>query len=256
MSNNYSLDEINNLMQSIETSYKSQNKMVNNNQKSNEYKTRDDINNGISKFVNFKDQYVHKNNNSMSYIQSSNNFKEHINNNNMQNNKKTEKDTFKQDLRQNINEGMDRFIFGNPSVNLPPMVKVNEDDIYNHGLGSISTEKSKNLYKTEANERLNHYSPLSCSSNIPINLINNSPKNIDSTFVYSPRDMMNNKLNRLTPLSCTTTLKNPSKDNKNIRNSTTEEKKDLQSINNFNYNDVNNNCNNIYTQNRPVITKY
>ena len=148
----------------------------------------------------------------MNYIQSANNFQS----TNTKNNNNQKQNAFKQDLRQNINDGMDRFIFGNPAINLPPMVKVNEEDIYNRGFSSISTE-SKNLYKNEANERLNYYSPLSCSSNLPINLIKNSPKNVDTNYISSPRDMMNNKLNQLTPLSCTTTLKNPSKDNKNIK---------------------------------------
>ena len=81
------------------------------------------------------------------------------NNNNNQNNENRE------DLRENMNNRMDNFIFDNPGNKLPSLVEIHQNNLEkNQNIGynykPVIQERSKSLYKSQTNNRLENYSPL------------------------------------------------------------------------------------------------
>ena len=273
-----SINDINNLMNQINLDYNSHNTQTINTNKQNintqntntpnnntnqQTESRNQINNKLNEYLNSKEKYIHN-----EHQNNNNNLTNNNNNNNNNNNIKyngyqqslTDNNMFKKDLRNNMNNRLDSFLFENPGEKLPALTDIQEDNNlnnYNFGLSyrPITQERSKNLYKQETNERLNDYSPLSRSTYFPTSDLSNNTNNFSNHNKKSPRDIMNERLSNITPLSSFISLKNPSKDNKNIASTHNEEKKNIhESKPSYNYNDVNLNCNNVVFQDYPVFT--
>jgi len=143
----------------------------------------------------------------------------------------------------------------------------------------VIQERSKSLYKSQANSRLEHYSPLARSSHFPVK------KHIDvqshlyeqSVNKISKKDLMNDRLNNLPTLSKTITIGkkggssggnggsgggsggglNVSYDNRNLTTTANQERESLEQVSQSgqytmdnsrqlpNFNDINQDCNNV-----------
>lgn len=278
------INDINQLMAQLSSDYNNRSSYLKNNNKNNnksnnnaskifsenetdrrieeEQIHRNEINERINSMRNFKEQYIHTNNQSVNPNISNinNSYYQNSNSNNIYKKENIDKqDTkFKQDLRQNMNNKMDNFIFDNPGSHLPPLVNINEEHRlgdFNFGLDykPIVQERSKLAYKEETNSRLTEYSPLSRSIYMP-----GKPTELshlsNKSLTNSPRDIMNERLSQIPSLSCNVTLKKPNQDNKNSNISADQEKKYF--INPMpNFNDVNQKNENVVFTNLPVFTK-
>jgi hypothetical protein len=258
------VDDINKLMAQLSNDYnkpKNYQQTLNNKDErlQEEQIHRNEINERINSMRNFKDQYIHQNNNIVNPYVSSNHHNELANQNkNEHQNHNQQQSNFKQDLRQNMNNKMDNFIFDNPGSHLPPLIHINEEHKlgdYNFGLDykPLVQERSKLAYKEETNYRLTEYSPLSRSIYMP-----GKPTELshlsNKSLTHSPRDVMNDRLSQIPSLSCNVTLKKPNQDNRNGNISADQEKKYF--INPMpNFNDVNQQNENVVFTNLPVFTK-
>lgn len=300
-SNPEAINNLNNLMDQLNSEYYRNNTLnINNNQLNNnqfnyntqqnknkeslnessinkkiekEIKKQEYINNKYNSYHNSKDKFINDNNNminqninSISSRQSNFNYVNNVSNNSNLADKQTvnKKPEFQKDIRENINNKMDSRLFDNPilynnnQVNNQVNNQLN-NQVNNHTFETFINQtpkvqsRSKQLYKQEANERLNEYSPLSRSAYIPVNYSTNQTNKYKNTM--SPRDIMNQRINQMPLLSCNIPLKKPNSDNKNITSTTNHESKILNELSKINYNDVNKGCNNVVNTNLPVFTK-
>jgi hypothetical protein len=269
--------------------FQSKNQSQSNNQKSfdiqnmnqkngKDYEARNDINERMNKFHRFDNDFVLRNQYQGDTLNANQNTQlnsyQTVNNDN----KTTE------DLRENMNNRMDNFIFDNPGNKLPSLVEIHENNLQrqeNIGFNykPVVQNKSKSLYKNEANSRLENYSPLARSSHFSVN------KNIDiqSNFYQKPvnrlskKDQMNDRLNSLPTLSKTITMgnkggqSNVSYDNRNMNTTIGQESSDLKMVeksrqtnnnprmglskpNMPNFNDINQGCSNVVFNEYPMFS--
>ena len=156
------------------------------------------------------------------------------------------------DIKNAINTRLDNFLFENPGARLPSLNEIQYNNNDNIGLNYKPKvqNRSKSLYKSQANERLIQHSPLSRPAYYPIN----TNMNTNRTKQQTPRDLMNSRLNNLTPLSCNLTLPNQSKDNKNLTASRKQDIDNFNSIPKPNFSDVNPKNSNVVYEDMPVMT--
>ena len=244
-----------------------------------DYEARNDINERMNNFHRFDNDFVLRNQYQGDTLNANQNTQinsyQTVNNND---NKTTE------DLRENMNNRMDNFIFDNPGNKLPSLVEIHENNLQkqeNIGFNykPIVQNRSKSLYKNEANSRLENYSPLARSSYFPVK------KNIDiqSNFYQKPvnklskKDQMNDRLTNLPTLSKTITMgnkggqSNASYDNRNMNTTIDQESRDLKMVeksrqtninprmglakpNMPNFNDINQGCNNVVFNEYPMFS--
>lgn len=244
-----------------------------------DYEARNDINERMNNFHRFDNDFVLRNQYQGDTLNANQNTQlnsyQTVNNND---NKTTE------DLRENMNNRMDNFIFDNPGNKLPSLVEIHENNLQkqeNIGFNykPIVQNRSKSLYKNEANSRLENYSPLARSSHFPVK------KNIDiqSNFYQKPvnklskKDQMNDRLTNLPTLSKTITMgnkggqSNASYDNRNLNTTIDQESRDLKMVeksrqtninprmglakpNMPNFNDINQGCNNVVFNEYPMFS--
>ena len=245
-----------------------------------DYEARNDINERMNNFHRFDNDFVLRNQYQGDTLDANQNTQ--INSyktvNDINNNKTTE------DLRENMNNRMDNFIFDNPGNKLPSLVEIHENNLQkqeNIGFNykPIVQNRSKSLYKNEANSRLENYSPLARSSYFPVK------KNIDiqSNFYQKPinklskKDQMNDRLTNLPTLSKTITMgnkggqSNASYDNRNMNTTIDQESRDLKMVeksrqtninprmglakpNMPNFNDINQGCSNVVFNEYPMFS--
>jgi len=199
-----------------------------------------------------------------------------------------------EDLRANMNSRLDNLIFDNPGNKLPSLVEIHQHNLEkNQNIGynykPVVQERSKSLYKSQANSRLEHYSPLARSSHFPVK------KNIDvqsrlyekSVNKISKKDLMNDRLNNLPTLSKTITIGkkgggsdegsnrgngvggiNVSNDNRNITTTANQERESLEQVSLSGqytmenqrqlpiFNDINKDCNNVVFNEYPMFSNY
>ena len=212
-----------------------------------DYEARNDINERMNNFHRFDNDFMLRN-------QYQGESLSHTNQNSQNNNYQTY-NTKEEDLRENMNNRMDNFIFDNPGNKLPSLVEIHENNLQSNDNIGFNYKpkvqvKSKNIYKNDANSRLENYSPLARSSHFPVK------KNIDvqTNFYQRPvnkiskKDMMNDRLSNLPTLSKTITMGNnksdknidASYDNRNITNTVESEKHNLNMIQNARQNEINN----------------
>lgn len=195
-----------------------------------------------------------------------------------------------EDLRENMNDRMDNFIFDNPGNKLPSLVEIHQNNLEkNQNIGynykPVVQERSKSLYKSQANSRLEHYSPLARSSHFPLK------KHIDvQSHLYeqtvnkiSKKDLMNDRLNNLPTLSKTITIGkkggssggggnggssgiNVSYDNRNLTTTANQERESLEQVSQSGqytmenkrqlpiFNDINQDCNNVVFNEYPMFS--
>ena len=256
-----------------------------------DYEARNDINERMNNFHRFdnnfmlRNQYQGESLSSTNQNSQSNNYTTVNESNNFGSfNENTNNQQTTEDLRENMNNRMDNFIFDNPGNKLPSLVEIHENNLMNQeNIGfnykPIVQNSSKSLYKTEANSRLENYSPLARSSHFPVK------KNIDvqSQFYQKPfnkfskKDQMNDRLSNLPTLSKTITMgnkngqSNASYDNRNMNTTVNQETKNLQMLeksrqqeinprmglskpNMPNYNDINQGCNNVVFNEYPMFS--
>ena len=247
-----------------------------------DYEARNDINERMNNFHRFDNDFVLRNQYQGDTLNANQNTLlnsyQTVNTNNNNDNKTTE------DLRENMNNRMDNFIFDNPGNKLPSLVEIHENNLQrqeNIGFNykPLVQNKSKSLYKNEANSRLENYSPLARSSHFPVK------KNIDiqSNFYQKPvnklskKDQMNDRLTNLPTLSKTITMgnkggqSNASYDNRNLNTTIDQESRDLKMVeksrqtnNNLrmglskpnmpNFNDINQGCSNVVFNEYPMFS--
>jgi hypothetical protein len=195
-----------------------------------------------------------------------------------------------EDLRENMNNRMDNFIFDNPGNKLPSLVEIHQNNLEkNQNIGynykPIVQERSKSLYKSQTNNRLENYSPLARSSHFPVKKHISVQHNLlqSSTNKISKKDLMNDRLNNLPTLSKTITVGksnsgggnnvNVSYDNRNITTTANQEMNMLNQIpgqsnqlGNIgqntveprrqlpNFNDINQDCNNVVFNEYPMFS--
>jgi hypothetical protein len=245
-----------------------------------DYEARNDINERMNNFHSFDNDFVLRNQYQGDTLNANQNTQlnsyQTFNTNN--DNKTTE------DLRENMNNRMDNFIFDNPGNKLPSLVEIHENNLQkqeNIGFNykPMVQNRSKSLYKNEANSRLENYSPLARSSYFPVK------KNIDlqSNFYQKPvnklskKDQMNDRLTNLPTLSKTITMgnkggqSNASYDNRNLNTTIDQESRDLKMVeksrqtnNNLrmglskpnmpNFNDINQGCSNVVFNEYPMFS--
>jgi len=291
INNDYKLSQhhFNNNNNNNNNQFQSKNQSQSNNQKSfdiqnmnqkngKDYEARNDINERMNKFHRFDNDFVLRNQYQGDTLNANQNTQlnsyQTVNNDN----KTTE------DLRENMNNRMDNFIFDNPGNKLPSLVEIHENNLQrqeNIGFNykPVVQNKSKSLYKNEANSRLENYSPLARSSHFSVN------KNIDiqSNFYQKPvnrlskKDQMNDRLNSLPTLSKTITMgnkggqSNVSYDNRNMNTTIGQESSDLKMVeksrqtnnnprmglskpNMPNFNDINQGCSNVVFNEYPMFS--
>jgi hypothetical protein len=245
-----------------------------------DYEARNDINERMNNFHRFDNDFVLRNQYQGDTLNANQNTQlnsyQTFNTNN--DNKTTE------DLRENMNNRMDNFIFDNPGNKLPSLVEIHENNLQkqeNIGFNykPMVQNRSKSLYKNEANSRLENYSPLARSSYFPVK------KNIDiqSNFYQKPvnklskKDQMNDRLTNLPTLSKTITMgnkggqSNASYDNRNLNTTIDQESRDLKMVeksrqtnnnprmglskpNMPNFNDINQGCSNVVFNEYPMFS--
>ena len=256
-----------------------------------DYEARNDINERMNNFHRFDNDFMLRNQYQGESLSSTNQNSQNSNyttvnesNNFGSFNEKTNNQQTTEDLRENMNNRMDNFIFDNPGNKLPSLVEIHENNLMNQeNIGfnykPIVQNSSKSLYKTEANSRLENYSPLARSSHFPVK------KNIDvqSQFYQKPvnklskKDQMNDRLSNLPTLSKTITMgnksgqSNASYDNRNMSTTVNQETKNLQMLeksrqqeinprmglskpNMPNYNDINQGCSNVVFNEYPMFS--
>lgn len=278
---NNSNNQFQNKNQSQSSNQKSFNIQNMNQKNGKDYEARNDINERMNNFHRFDNDFVLRNQYQGDTLNANQNTQlssyQTVNTNN-NDNKTTE------DLRENMNNRMDNFIFDNPGNKLPSLVEIHENNLQkqeNIGFNykPIVQNRSKSLYKNEANSRLENYSPLARSSYFPVK------KNIDiqSNFYQKPvnklskKDQMNDRLTNLPTLSKTITMgnkggqSNASYDNRNMNTTIDQESRDLKMVeksrqtninprmglakpNMPNFNDINQGCSNVVFNEYPMFS--
>ena len=141
-------------------------------------------------------------------------------------------DDLKIDYRQKINNKLDNLIFDNVGNQFPPMIPLNPyvnftdgngngngSSLYNQSGGQSGSqssnnryhlqEKSRSLYKDQANERMSQYSPLARAANIPVEHTM-SFQNNSSFNPYQPvsntRELLSSRMSQYSPLARTISL--------------------------------------------------
>jgi len=132
------------------------------------------------------------------------------------------------DYRQNMNSAVGNFIFDNPNAARynPQQVAYNPNHFGNTNAKDtrmVIQERSKDMYRNEANSRMAQYSPLARASHIPIDIANMSVNdfyanmnsnngnrnNLYQTAEEDARAILNSRLNAYPPLAKTTPLEKP-----------------------------------------------
>ena len=205
-------------------------------------------------YINSRDRYVHQNGNNrpeqMHTVGGSQFSFDNLGGRNNQ-------EEFIKDLRENINNKMDNRAFDQPSPHQLPLISDIQDE-HNMILNNkpLLQSRSKNLYKDQVNQRLNHYSPLSRSSYVPpIAQPQDGRKEFEHEIRDSPRDIMNQRLSQITPLCCNIPLKKSNVDNKNISSTYNYEQNMMNELQKINFNDVNQGCVNVVNTQIPMFTK-
>lgn len=263
--NNNDLQQLNNLMGQLQHNYHPQQQARPPKQQTvkdtlqEEARKQQMVNDKMNAYINSRDRYEHTERQQQQYTnpQVNNSFsglsayQHSLNDNNM----------FPKDLRENINNKTVDRMFENVSDNRLPLISEIQDEhnmILNYK--PHFEQRSKNLYKQQTNERLNDYSPLARSAFIPTVNTNSANARQEHMQKLSPRDVMNQRLNKFEPLSCNISLKKPNNDNKNIRTSANYEKKLIEQNARYQQamNDINHigqgACNNVVNNNMPVST--
>jgi hypothetical protein len=118
-------------------------------------------------------------------------------------------DDSKTDHRQNMNDKIDNIIFDNVGFQFPPLIQPSHDfgnSIYGIDNRLQLQEKSRSLYKDQANERMSQYSPLSRAANIPISQFSQSHIQPNMSRDNNTKEIMSTRMNQYAPLSRTVSL--------------------------------------------------
>ena len=249
-----------------------------------DYEARNDINQRMNNFHRFDNDFMLRNQYHGESISDTNQNSQSNNYSTVNNPSNCDKQETTEDLRENMNNRMDNFIFDNPGNKLPSLVEIHENNLMkqeNIGFNykPIVQNSSKSLYKNEANSRLENYSPLARSSYFPVK----KNINIQSQFYQkannklSKKDQMNDRLSNIPSLSKTITMgnksdkSNASYDNRNMNTTVNQETKNLQMLeksrqqeinprmgltkpNMPNFNDINQGCSNVVFNEYPMFS--
>jgi len=156
-------------------------------------------------------------------------------------------DEKKTDYRQNMNSKLDNMIFDNPGA-LPINPILQNNNSVQKDTRMVIQDSNKDYYRQSSNDRMSQYSPLSRSSNIPINMANMSVNDfysnmysgnsgIDKNLIneehnkINSKEMLNNRINNFAPLAKTIQYKTneTNETNRSNDNKKTEQRQALQS---------------------------
>ena len=178
------------------------------------------------------------------------------------------KDNLKVDYRQNMNNKIDNFIFDNVGNQYPPLITVNPNHMYGIDNRVNIQEKSRALYKQEANQRMSQYSPLSRASNVPIDMVNVPTESQQQyrqqydNFLNNPntKELLSSRMNQFSPLARTIGL-NEIGNNSQGQTSSNDYKSQMFTANekmkiNTNFTDVNKGLKNVVNDQMPVFSNY